>query len=73
MARMRAGLVAVAMLSAALPLGVQAQGNAPTAEQLEQRAQALFSQPAMYAVAAGLYQRAASLRSPGQAQKVEDL
>ncbi len=73
MATVRSGLLAAVLVGLVLPAMAQAQGNAPTADQLEQRAQALHSAPPMYAVAAGLYKRAASLRAGDVDKAVDDL
>jgi dTDP-4-amino-4,6-dideoxygalactose transaminase len=74
MSRIRTLVIVAAVAAVAVPMGLQAQeNNAPTASQLEARAQALYTSPDQYTVAAQLFKRAAGLRAPGDPQGVESL
>ncbi len=73
MSRIRAFVIVAAVAAVALPLSVRAQDNAPTADQLQARAQALYPSPDLYPVAARLFQRSAAMRAPGDPRAVDAL
>jgi hypothetical protein len=74
MSRIRALTIMTAVFAVAIPLSVRAQeDNAPSADQLQARAQALFASPDLYPVAAQLFKRSAAMRAPGDPQAVESL
>jgi hypothetical protein len=74
MSRMRT-LVTLAVAAAVLiPLTqLRAQSNAPSADELLARARALHESPPLYAVAADLYRRVASMRDASDPRAVDAL
>lgn len=72
MSKIRGYTMTAAMLvMVAAATQVQAQGNAPTPEQLVARAQSLHETPSSWGVAASLYVRAAEQFDPREAAGVE--
>lgn len=66
-------MAAAVVVTTGMAAQAQAQGNAPTPDQLVARAQALHETPAQWGVAASLYARAAQEYAPNDPASVEAL